>query len=133
MKRSDLLTALNNHKVRSAWDKGVKEYAIEIVENNSEENDDITSVDDVLNYARDKHESLFSIAQMQSHGGCFDIYDEVIAEQLCSPSEFKRAHYKDGSIKQMANARESWLDVQGRAIYQAYVLINAKLHRIDLR
>ena len=123
MKRSDLLNALNTHKAKSAWDKGVKEYAIEIVENNSDEQDDITSVDDVLNYARDKHESLYSVAKWQSHGGSFEIYDEYIAERLCTPSEFKRSHYKDGSMKQMANARESWLDVQGRAVFQAYSLI----------
>lgn len=121
MKRSDLLTRLQNHKVNSAWSKGVLDYALEIVENYAPE--EVTSVDDVLNYARDKHESLYSVAKWQSEGGCFEIYDEDIAERLCTPSEFKRAHYKDGSIKQMANARESWLDVQGRAVFQAYSLI----------
>ena len=27
--------------------------------------------------------------------------------------------YKDGSFNQMANSRETWLDVQARALYQA--------------
>lgn len=125
MNKIDLLKKLNTVKTRSAWDKGVLDYALEIVENYAPE--DVTSVDDVLNYARDKHESLFSVAQLQSHGGCFEIYDANIAQRLCTPSEFNRAHYKDGSMKQMANARESWLDVQGRAVYQAYSLIQEAL------
>ena len=121
MKRSDLLTRLQNHKVNSAWHDGVKGYAIEIVENYAPE--EVNSVDDVLNYRREPNEKLYSVAHMQSEGGCFEIYNEDIALRLCTPSEFKRAHYKDGSMKQMANARESWLDVQGRAVFQAYSLI----------
>ena len=131
MNKIELLKKLNAVKTRSAWDKGVLGYALEIVDEHGD--GDIQSVDDVLNYARDKHERLFSVAQLQSHGGCFEIYDEDIAERLCTPSEFKRAHYKDGSMKQMANARESWLDVQGRAVYQAYALINSMLHRIEIQ
>lgn len=129
MNKLDLLKKLNSVKARSAWDKGVLDYALEIVDTHGE--GDIQTVDDVLNYRRDKHESLRSVAKWQSEGGCFEIYDEDIAERLCTPSEFKRAHYKDGSMKQMANARESWLDVQGRAVYQAYMLINSVLHRIE--
>lgn len=125
MNKIDLLKKLNTVKTRSAWDRGVLGYALEIVDEHGD--GDIQSVDDVLNYARDKHESLYSVAKWQSEGGAFEIYDESIAERLCTPSEFKRAHYKDGSMKQMANARESWLDVQTRAVFQAYNKIQAAL------
>lgn len=125
MKRSDLLTALANHKSRSAWDKGVLDYALEIVENYAPE--EVTSVDDVLNYRRDKHESLYSVAKWQSEGGCFEIYDEDIAQRLCTPSELRRCTHKDGRLRDMANARESWLDVQTRAVFQAYNRIQAAL------
>lgn len=125
MNKIDLLKKLNTIKTRSAWDKGVLGYTLEIVENYAPE--EVTSVDDVLNYRRDKHESLYSVASLHSHGGSFEIYDEAIAERLCTPSEFKRAHYKDGSMKQMANARESWLDVQTRAVFQAYNRIQEAL------
>lgn len=125
MNKIELLKKLNTVKTRSAWDKGVLGYALEIVDEHGD--GDIKTVDDVLNYARDKHESLYSVAKWQSEGGSFEIYDEKIAERLCTPSEFKRAHYKDGSMKQMANARESWLDVQSRAVFQAYNRIQAAL------
>ena len=118
MKRSDLLTRLQNYKARSAWDDGVNGYAIEIVENYAPE--EITSVDDVLNYRREPNEKLYSVARMQSEGGCFEIYNEDIALRLCSPSEIKRCTHRDGSFRDMANSRESWLDVQARAVFQAY-------------
>jgi len=130
MNKIDLLKKLNTVKTRSAWDKGVLDYALEIVENYAPE--EVTSVDDVLNYARDKHESLYSVAKWQSEGGCFEIYDEDIAKRLCTPSELRRCTHKDGRLRDMANARESWLDVQSRAVNQAYRLINSMLHRIEL-
>ena len=123
MKRSDLLQRLINEqsKARSQWRYAVTDYALEILMNNTDE--EINSVDDVLNYARAPHESLYDVAQMQSHGGCFEIYDDDIALRVCTPSEIKRCTRKDGSFRDMANSRESWLDVQGRAVFQAYSLI----------
>lgn len=125
MNKIELIKKLNTVKTRSAWDKGVLGYALEIVENYAPE--DVTSVDDVLNYRRDKHESLYSVAKWQSEGGCFEIYDEDIAERLCTPSELRRCTHKDGRLRDMANARESWLDVQTRAVFQAYNKIQAAL------
>lgn len=125
MNKIDLLKKLNTVKTRSAWDRGVLGYALEIVDEHGE--GDIQSVDDVLSYARDKHESLYSVAKWQSEGGCFEIYDENIAQRLCTPSELRRCTHKDGRLRDMANARESWLDVQTRAVFQAYNRIQAAL------
>ena len=125
MNKIDLLKKLNAVKTRSAWDRGVLDYALEIVDEHGD--GDIQSVDDVLNYRRDKHESLYSVAKWQSEGGCFEIYNEDIAERLCTPSELKHCTHKDGCLRDMANARESWLDVQTRAVFQAYNKIQAAL------
>ena len=125
MNKIDLLKKLNTVKTRSAWDRGVLGYALEIVDTYGD--GDIQSVDDVLNYRRDKHESLYSVAKWQSDGGCFEIYDEDIAQRLCTPSELKRCTHKDGRLRDMANARESWLDVQARAVFQAYNRIQEAL------
>jgi hypothetical protein len=54
-----------------------------------------------------------------SYGGCSLIYDCDIAERLCSPSELKRT--RDG--ERSPNAKEEWLDVQARALYQAARLV----------
>ena len=56
-----------------------------------------------------------------SWDGCALIYDEDIAEILCSPSELKRC--KNGKLR--PNKQEQWLDVQTRALIQAENLIKS--------
>lgn len=55
------------------------------------------------------------------------IYDGGIYETLCSPSELKRVTRKDGTLRDKANNRETWLDVQARALFQACNLIKSML------
>jgi len=50
------------------------------------------------------------------YGGFALIYDEDIAEALCTPSELKRTN----SGRNDPNPRETWMDVQARAYFQAY-------------
>ena len=96
---------------RSAWGRGVKSYALEMIESAEVEltRDNVESV--LLNGARNWNAYSF--------GGCAEIYDADIAERLCSPSELKR---KNGGDLQ-PNSRESWLDVQARALFQAARLV----------
>jgi hypothetical protein len=55
-----------------------------------------------------------------SYGGCALIYDGDIAERLCAPSEYRKT--REG--QRAPNARETWLDVQARALGQAATLIS---------
>ena len=99
---------------RSAWSRGVKAYALEMVEAAEIDLTTLNRADlkqHLLNGARDWSES--------SYGGCHLIYDADIAERLCSPSELRKT--RDGD--RQPNSRESWLDVQARALSQAYRLI----------
>mgnify|MGYP003154921858 CR=1 FL=1 len=103
-----LLKLLEAHPTRSAWAKGVKAFAFDLLENL--EGRDITK-DNLLNGARDWSH--------YSYGGCAFIYDQDIAEHLCTPSELKAR--KGGDWQPSKN--ETWLDVQARALYQACRLI----------
>lgn len=94
----------------SKWTTGVNEYAQELQEF-LDENKLEVSKENMLNGASDW--------EQYSYGGSSLIYDYDIAERLATPSEIKSRTRKDGSFNQMANARESWLDVQARALYQA--------------
>lgn len=94
----------------SKWDKGVNEYANELKEFLKENNLEATK-ENLLNGADNWTQ--------YSYGGCSLIYDEDIAERLATPSEIKSRTRKDGSLNQMANVNETWLDVQARALYQA--------------
>lgn len=107
-------TTITNRRARSAWDKGVNLYALELLDNirdlpADDSRQEIKNA--LLNGARDWRE--------YSWGGCSLIYNGDIAERLCSPSELKRC--RGGEWR--PNRREEWLDVQARALYQAFRLI----------
>lgn len=54
-----------------------------------------------------------------SYSGSALIYNKDIANRLCTMSELKRT--RNGEFK--PNSRETWLDVQARALYQAQARI----------
>lgn len=108
--------AIETRKTRSAWSKGVNDFALDLLENirdlNGREVETRKELETaLLNGARDWRE--------YSWGGCSLIYNGDIAERLCSPSELKRC--RGGEWR--PNRREEWLDVQARALYQAFRLI----------
>lgn len=101
---------LETTRTRSAWDRGVNAYALELLEeyeNNYGSDACAPCEDDLLNGASDW--------KQYSWGGCSLIYDADIARRLCSPSELKKT--RNGEKK--PNGREEWLDTQARALFQA--------------
>ena len=121
--KEQLLAAVADVKHgRSAWARGVKEYAVELVESLNEDADlcNETQLNKaILNGAFDW--------QQYSEGGCALIYDADIAERVCSASELKRC--KGG--ERQPNARESWIDCQARALFQAYLLIARAFRKVS--
>lgn len=105
-----IIKELENMSKRSAWDRGVHEYAVELVE-------ELENVEDICN-SRLLQKALLNGAGNWSEfswGGCSLIYNQDIAERLCTPSELKNT--RNG--KRKPNANEEWLDTQARALYQA--------------
>lgn len=105
---------------RSAWERGVKLYACEL----------LGSLAECVEWARKNGEpsplenrgtvraALLNGAEdwkQYSQGGCSLIYSGDIAERLCPPSELK--HKRGGELP--PNAAEDWLDVQARALRRA--------------
>ena len=106
---------LEARKDRSAWDKGVTVYALELVEERRER-----AAYEGRNPEPGKEcrERMLNGAQdwnQYSWGGSSMIYDGDIAERLCTPSELKKTRHGE----RRPNSREEWLDVQARALYQA--------------
>jgi hypothetical protein len=107
--------ALEARKDRSAWDRGVTQYALELVEQletyaSYEGRDPQTGSECrawMLNGAKDW--------AAYSWGGSSLIYNKDIAERLCSPSELRKS--RNGERR--PNSREEWLDTQARALCQA--------------
>ena len=109
--KNAIMDALNKNyrKARSSWKRGVIAYAIELI-------DDLDASKKItekalLNGARNWAE--------YSKGGCSLIYDDDICRRLCAPWEIKRKRMGDLP----PNGRETWIDVQARALYQAAHMI----------
>lgn len=102
--KEKIIKALENRTDRSAWDKAVTACAIDLVYGCDGE----VKKENLLNGAIDWSQ--------YSYGGCSLIYDADIAEAYCTPSELKRTDH--GRLQ--PNSRESWLDLQARALGQAY-------------
>ena len=100
----------------SVWRRGVIAYALEMVESAESELAGVADLKkELLNGARNWKEF--------SEGGCALIYDGEIADRLCSFSEYRKT--REG--QRAPNSRETWLDVQARALGQAATLIASAL------
>lgn len=114
---------INARKDRSAWDRGVSEYAVELLDNLAElTRDDLADLKIVRRALLNGADSW----QQYSYSGSALIYDSDIAERLCTPSELKRC--KDGDRN--PNSRETWLDVQRRALYRASCRVESAIKEV---
>ena len=109
---------VNANKPRSAWERGVLQYAAELLDQLEEAVEGGYFYQDDLEAPKILEKGLLNGASSwgaYSWGGCSLCYDSDIAERLCTPSELKRK--RGGDLQ--PNSRETWLDVQARALYQA--------------
>lgn len=109
--------AIESQPARSAWGRGVKTYALEMIDNLEEYNGgEVPSSTSemmgwLLNGARDWKQA--------SEGGSWLITNEQIAQRLCSPAELKKV----AGGRRQPNKRETWIDVQARALFQAAQIV----------
>lgn len=118
MKKIDLLKRIEASKARSAWARGVRAYAEEIIAELEVEEMPESALQVkmlLLNGAKDW--------KQYSWGGSSLIYNADIAQRLCNRSEW----YKTRGGMRRPNSREEWLDTQARALYQAERLIQQLL------
>jgi len=113
-----LYQSIESEKQRSAWDKGVTKYALELVEQLGEQINGGYFEELDLTESKKVRAALLNGAanwSQYSWGGSALIYDGDIAERLCCSSELKKT--RNGERR--PNSREEWLDVQARALFQA--------------
>lgn len=107
---------------RSAWARGVKAYAVELVEgldDGADLSNEVMLQKELLNGASSWRE--------YSEGGCTLIYDADIADRLCPPSAVKRTKW--GMLP--PNGRENWLEVQARALWQAHKVVEKAWRKLE--
>lgn len=111
--------AVEASPARSAWARGVKEYAIELLEKFGEWLECASEYGETLPELSTK--TLLNGAaswSQYSFGGGSLIYNEGIAERLCTPSELRKCR---GGLRNLGGVE--WLDHQARALQQAATLI----------
>ena len=126
---SRIYESIENEKQRSAWNKGVTLYALELVER----------LDEAISGGYFDAENIAAPAMLEkvllngadgwsqySWGGSSLIYDGDIAERLCTPSELKKTRHGE----RRPNSREEWLDTQARALHQACKRVKRHARRI---
>ena len=124
MTKRELIKAIKASKARSAWAKGVKWYALNLVEESYKQDTDIVKVN--MSIYLDGAETW----KEYSYGAhsCALVYDYDIAKRLCTPSELKKTDFS----RKQPNGSVTWLDVQARALKQAHSLI-AELIKVEWR
>ena len=121
-----LIRAMNRIDVikpRSAWERGLKEYAHELLGNLFYWT---VSMDHKLSGTKEAEEKALNGAktwEQYSRGGFSLITDEEIAERLCTATELKRCK---GGLR-VPNSNEDWIDVQARALFQAWEMLRDAL------
>nr|DAG79803.1 MAG TPA: hypothetical protein [Caudoviricetes sp.] len=113
---TSMTQCIKTSPARSAWKKGVKTYALEMLENNIK-----TEITAGLSEKELERRLLAGASTWYEYSwdGRSLIYNEDIAARLCAPWELRKTD--NGSRR--PNAHERWLDVQARALWQAEWLI----------
>lgn len=96
---------------KSAWSNGVNEYALELLQFYAENFDEV-NLHLLLKNLLNGEVSWLGY----SWNGRSLTYKYDIAKRLCTPSEF----LKSNNGKRKPNSRDEWLDVQAKALSQAF-------------
>lgn len=120
---------LDKETTRSAWSRGVKAYAVELLEElDMAINDGYFDPANIADSEALRAQLLNGAGSWHNYswGGASLIYDCDIAHRLCTPSELR----KTCNGERKPNAREEWLDTQARALTQAAGMIRTAVQMI---
>lgn len=113
------MQTLEQRKDRSAWGRGVNGYAVDMLQQiDGYYKGGYISADDLATSATAEAVALNGARNWSEYswGGSALVYDGDIAAALCNPSELKKT--RNGERR--PNSREEWIDVQARALHQAF-------------
>jgi hypothetical protein len=118
--RIEIILKKRGAQTRSAWERGVYSYAIDLLENIHHVPNDSQKIIKLILKGADDWDQY-------SYGGCSLIYDCDIAKRLCNISELKITRNGDRE----PNKYETWLDVQARALKQSENAIISAVYEIN--
>ena len=118
MKKEIIISKINQTRPRSYWGKGVKQYALDILNN-------LDDVKDLPSNSRELETCLLNGASnwgQYSNGAFSLIYSEDIATRLYSPRVVESCRKKNGGFASTYKGMD-WLDIQAIALEEAFLLI----------
>lgn len=129
---NQLIKTVKQYKPRSAWQNGVKEYALQLLVEYVKYNEDIKMSDKVPEPRVLEKKLLHGASDWSEYSGNGEplVYNIDIAERLCSPSELKKVMSAKYGLRN-PNSREDWIDCQARALYQAFNLIKETYRNLN--
>lgn len=132
IKAKELQNYINNLKIGrpSKWKQSVKEDAVWLLDNF------IESYGADATFSKSNLGELLNGAEnwkQFSYSGMASISDSDIARHYCTKSELRKVGLTDSNFSspKKPNEKESWLDVQARALYQASELIETAIEDLD--
>ena len=115
---TEIITKIESLPASSAWARGVKSYAINLVVDCDIELTPENALKTLLNGARDWID--YSLI------GNGLVYNCMIARALCTPCEFQKSN--NGTIP--PNRRKTWGEVEATALIQAFSIIQLALKTV---
>lgn len=132
---NSMVISLYEKKARSAWAAGVRYYASAMLERLQDEAYEREVANDIVDFTEasvnvaSMHDIILNGAsdfEQASYGGSWFICDEEIAIRLCNMTEL----WKTDFGRKAPNKNETWLDVQARALYQAWRLVRDCYYKV---
>lgn len=117
------LDYIDARRLRSSWDNGVRLYSHELIQNLFYWTISMSHKLDGIAEAEEKALNGASSWEQYSQSGFSLVANEDIARRLCTPSELRRCK---GGLKN-PNSNEDWIDVQARALFQAWEMVRDAL------
>lgn len=110
---------------RSAWSRGVRAYALDLLDN----------IEEMSNYQMNNYGEYLAISEEvalngagcwpnYAAGGCGLVYTSAILERLCTASELRR-------LSRSGRCNIDAIDIEGRALFQAWRLISENLGKLS--
>lgn len=109
-------------RVRSAWARGVQAYAVDLL-------DGVEAVPSTWEQLRALLLNGAADWKQYSMGGCALVCASDIVRRLCTSFEQMAVLDLGGNVVYGPNSRETWLDVQARALCQASAMVRDAFER----
>lgn len=123
-KAKRIIERLEQKRARSAWNEGVRKYALRMMRDYYEE---LLNFNPKLPIEEKTFLNGATTWSEASYSASYLVCDEDIAKMLCTKTELKKT--RNGELP--PNSHETWLDTQARALFQAWKLIKETSQQVE--